>query len=154
MTIRPATGEDVGAVTALVASAYGGYVPRLGREPGPMLDDYGRRVDRGQTFVFEHDGAIVGVLVLERQPDALLLENVAVLPAAQGRGFGHALIAYAEQEARRLGYAVLRLYTHVLMTENIRLYRSLGFRETHRIAEKGFQRVYMARPVDRSSAPG
>jgi ribosomal protein S18 acetylase RimI-like enzyme len=30
------------------------------------------------------------------------------------------------------------------MTENIALYERLGFRQTGRISEKGFERVYMA----------
>lgn len=33
------------------------------------------------------------------------------------------------------------------MTENIALYTRLGFKETGRICEKGFERVYMAKPL-------
>jgi ribosomal protein S18 acetylase RimI-like enzyme len=60
---------------------------------------------------------------------------------------GRALVAFAEAEARRRGYAQLRLYTHVLMTENLALYRRLGFEESGRITEKGYERVYMAKRV-------
>jgi ribosomal protein S18 acetylase RimI-like enzyme len=56
-------------------------------------------------------------------------------------------VAYAEAEARRRTYAQLRLYTHVLMTENLALYRRLGFEETGRITEKGYERVYIAKRV-------
>ncbi len=52
---------------------------------------------------------------------------------------------FAETEARRRGYDHIRLYTHVLMTENIAIYRRAGYVETHRIAEKGFDRVYMTK---------
>ena len=44
--------------------------------------------------------------------------------------------------ASQRGFSVLRLYTHVLMTENIALYVRLGFVETARVTEKGFERVY------------
>jgi ribosomal protein S18 acetylase RimI-like enzyme len=143
--IRPAhLGEDQ-ALRALVVAAYGHYVARIGRAPGPMLDDYAARVARGEAWVLEEDGAVVGLLVLEDRPDGLLLDNVAVAPAAHGRGLGRALIAFAEAEARRRGFLALRLYTHALMTENQALYRHLGFVETGRGTQDGFDRVFMAK---------
>jgi ribosomal protein S18 acetylase RimI-like enzyme len=56
-------------------------------------------------------------------------------------------VAFAETEARRRGYSELRLYTHVLMTESQVLYRRLGFRETARVTEKGYDRVYMLKLI-------
>jgi ribosomal protein S18 acetylase RimI-like enzyme len=143
--IRPALPQEAEAVHALVREAYGHYVERLGREPGPMNDDYVQRIAAGQTWVLEEQGALVGILVLEDRPDALLLYNVAVAPTAQGKGHGRQLIAFAEAEARRRGYDELQLFTHVLMTENIALYQRLGFVETGRVDEEGFRRVYMAK---------
>src|SRR4051794_40404690 len=144
--IRPARPEDTGAVCRLVHDAYAHYVERLGKPPGPMLDDYDRRIAAGQAWVLEDGGSIVGVLVLEdAEGGALLLDNVAVAPAAQGKGYGRVLVAFAEEEGRRRGCDKVRLYTHVLMTENLALYRRLGFHEIGRISEKGFDRVYMAK---------
>lgn len=147
MIIRPARPEDVEPVCRIVHAAYGHYATRLGKPPGPMLDDYGRRVTDGQAWVLEDEGALAGVLILEDADGALLLDNVAVSPAAQGRGHGRALIAFAEREARRRGHADLRLYTNVQMTENLALYGRLGFRETGRVTEKGYERVYMAKSL-------
>ena len=111
-----------------------------------MLDDYDRRIAAGQAWVLEDGGTVAGVLVLEdAEGSALLLDNVAVAPAAQGKGHGRALVAFAEEEACRRGCDQVRLYTHVLMTENLALYRRLGFHETRRISEKGYDRVYMAK---------
>ena len=42
----------------------------------------------------------------------------------------------------------LRLYTHVLMVENIVIYQHLGFAEIYRVHEKGFDRVYMAKKLE------
>ena len=145
--IRPARPEDADAVRRLVRDAYGHYVARLGKPPGPMLDDYAERIADGQAWVLEDDGALAGLLVLEDVADALLLDNVAVAPAAQGRGHGRALVAFAEAEARRRGHARLRLYTNVLMTENLALYGRLGFQETAGVSEKGYERVYMAKEL-------
>ena len=61
----------------------------------------------------------------------------------QGKGHGRTLVAFAEAEARRRGHAEIRLYTHVLMAENLAIYGRLGFAETHRVTEKGYDRVYM-----------
>ena len=144
--IRPARLEDVDAIRRLVQDAYSPYVTRLGKPPGPMLDDYARRVADGEAWVLEEGGKLAGVVVLEETGDsALLLDNVAVAPSAQGKGFGRALVAFAEAEAHRRGHAEVRLYTNVAMTENLALYGRLGFRETHRVSEKGYERVYMAK---------
>ena len=144
--IRPARPEDAPAIRQLVQDAYGHYVARMGKPPGPMLDDYDRRIADGQAWVLEDEDWLAGVLVLEDvSGGALLLDNVAVAPSAQGKGYGRALIAFAEAEARRRGHGEVRLYTHVLMRENLALYARLGFRETGRVSEKGYERVYMAK---------
>lgn len=144
--IRPARPEDAPAIRQLVHDAYAHYVARLGKPPGPMLDDYDARILAGQAWLSEHDGTLEGVLVLEPTTgNALLLDNVAVAPHAQGKGLGRALVAFAETEARRRNCTELRLYTHVLMTENLALYQRLGFHETGRVNEKGYHRIYMTK---------
>ena len=64
-TIRPARPEDADAVRRLVQDAYGHHVARMGKPPGPMLDDYVRRIADGQAWVLEDAGELAGVLVLE-----------------------------------------------------------------------------------------
>jgi ribosomal protein S18 acetylase RimI-like enzyme len=83
--------------------------------------------------------------VLLPKPDHLLLDNIAVRPERQGQGLGRRLIEFAEAEARRLGYRELRLYTHEKMVENIALYRRLGFEQTGRGHEAGYDRVFMTK---------
>ena len=143
--IRPASAADVDPVRTVVDAAYGHYVARIGKPPGPMLDDYTTRIADRQVWVLEDDGRIVGILVLEQGPQGLLLDNIAVLPDRQGRGFGRALIEFAEAETLRRGFGEIHLYTHALMSENIALYRGIGFVETHRVNEKGYDRVYMTK---------
>jgi GNAT superfamily N-acetyltransferase len=145
--IRLATSTDTKAVRDVVLAAYRPYIPRIGREPGPMLDDYACRIAAGQVWVLEEQDRIAGVLVLEEQTDSFLLDNIAVPPDCQGKGYGRLLIGFAEAEATRRGWHAITLYTHALMTENQVLYRHLGFNETRRISEKGFDRVYMTKPL-------
>jgi ribosomal protein S18 acetylase RimI-like enzyme len=143
--IRHARAGEDAAVRDVVHAAYRHYITRIGKPPGPMLDDYERRIADGQTWVLCDDDRIVGILVLEETPAGFLLDNVAVLPEGQGKGYGRRLIEFAEAEARRREFTEIVLYTHALMTENIALYRRVGFVETSRISEKGYDRVYMAK---------
>ena len=145
--IRIACHRDARVVRDVVHAAYAHYIARIGKPPGPMLDDYARRIADGQTWVLEEAGRIVGVLVLEETQAGFLLDNVAVLPGCQGKGHGRALVEFAEAEARRRRYDAIHLYTHALMTENIALYRRVGFIETHRVREKGYDRVYMTKSL-------
>lgn len=145
--LRFAAPEEAAAVAALVDRAYAGYIERMGRKPGPMLDDYAALIADGLVRVMCRDGGICGVLVLIEKDDHLLLDNVAVDPAAQGLGIGQRLIGAAEDVARTLGYATVRLYTHETMVENVALYEHLGFSITHRTKERGFDRIYMAKAL-------
>jgi GNAT superfamily N-acetyltransferase len=139
---RPAQPDEAPALRDLVRAAYAKYVPRLGREPAPMLDDYAARIEAGQAFVLKEGDALVGALILEDEPDALMLYNIAVSPDAQGQGLGKRLMAFTEAEARRRGYGLLKLYTNEKMVENVAMYPRLGFTETHRGSEAGHRRVY------------
>lgn len=145
ITIRPAAGSDVDTVHRITAAAYQHYVPRIGREPAPMVTDYGDAVAAGQAWVAEEDGHAVGIVVLIPQADHLLVENIAVRPSAQARGIGRRFLELADERARELGYDEVRLYTHETMTENIAYYPRRGYTETHRGGQDGFRRVFFSK---------
>jgi ribosomal protein S18 acetylase RimI-like enzyme len=145
--IRAATADDVSAITQIVGQAYRHYIARIGKPPGPMLDHYAARVLEGAVWVIEEGPAIVGISVLLPTTDYLLLDNVAVSPARQGLGLGRRLLAFAEAEAVRRGYCEIRLYTHQTMAENQRLYASIGYEETGRGTEAGYDRVFMRKQL-------
>jgi GNAT superfamily N-acetyltransferase len=147
-SIRKASPADVPRIEAIAAAAYAPYTPRIGRPPAPVTADYGGAAARGEVWVAEADGTITGLLVLVARPDHLLLENVAVDPAAQGTGVGTRLLAEAEEHALRLGLPEVRLYTNVAMTENLAYYPRRGYVETHRGHEDGFDRVYFSKRVE------
>ncbi|WP_349368074.1 GNAT family N-acetyltransferase [Salinarimonas sp.] len=147
---RPAGPDEAPAVAALVDAAFAAYLPRLGRPPGPMLQDWAANVAAGEVVVVaDETGALDALARIVPEPEALLLDTLAVRPDRQGRGLGRALVAVAEDEARRRGLARLRLYTNALMTENVALYTRLGFVETHRGGEPPYQRVFMEKAVPR-----
>ena len=145
--IRAATAADVPAITDIVDQAYRHYIARMGKQPAPMLDDYAARVSEGAVWILEEGAAIAGIIVLLSTTNYLLLDNVAVSPARQGLGLGRRLLAFAEAEAMRRGYHEIRLYTHQTMVENQSLYASIGYEETGRGAEAGYDRVFMRKQV-------
>ena len=147
--IRPARPDDRDAVEAVVHAAYSIYVHRIGKPPGPMLDNYTTRIADGSvSVVADSTGNIAGIIVLILNSDHLLLDNIAVRPNYQGQGFGRVLIEFAEREAERLGYSRIRLYTHEKMTENIDLYRRIGFVESGRGQQGGYDRVFMVKDLE------
>jgi ribosomal protein S18 acetylase RimI-like enzyme len=137
--------DDLLAIQRIVREAYTPFIARIGKPPGPMGDDYAALVAADAVTVAERDGRVVGLLVLLDRHDHLLLDNVAVDPAAQGSGVGRSLMAYAEAEALRRGHREIQLYTNVAMTENIATYKRAGFVETGRGEASGFQRVFFAK---------
>ncbi len=146
-TIRPATRDDLQPVETVIHAAYCHYVARIGREPGPMLDDYSALIEQGLVHVIEHEGLVKGVLVLIPEKHSMLLDNIAIAPDVQGLGLGRKLLEFAEHAAIASSYRSITLYTNEAMTENIALYARIGYVETHRAEEKGLRRVYMRKPL-------
>ena len=146
--IRQAVGADEPGVRACVEAAYTPYVERMGKPPAPMLDDYANLIESGVVYVASLDDRLVGLIVLWPKEDHLYIDNVAVLPQAQGAGVGAALLGFADAQAQRASQNEIRLYTNEKMTENIQYYPKKGYRETHRASDAGYQRVYYSRFLD------
>lgn len=145
--IRKAQPADTPKMKNCVKAAYRHYISRMGKPPGPMLDDYSEVVRKHQAFVAELNGQVVGVLVLILQDEGILLDNFAVPPEYQGQGFGRKLVEFAESEARNQGFSHLDLYTHGCMAENIEMYKRRGYVKTERRSVRGYQRVYMRKSL-------
>lgn len=152
--VRVAVPADHDGVRKIVDQAYAPYRARIGRHPGPMLDDYRARIAAGALFVAVDStggqAAFAGILVLEadtQRADTLLLDNIAVAPDRRGRGIAARLFDFAEAEARRRDKTRIQLYTNALMHENLALYRRSGWREIGPKTEDGYRRIYFDRPV-------
>jgi GNAT superfamily N-acetyltransferase len=146
-TLRLAGVADVAVVADCVLRAYARYDKRLPIPPRPVLADYTTVVREHPTWLLEQDGRCVGVLVLAPEADHLLLENVAVDPSYQGRGFGGRLLDFAEAEARRQGFTEIRLYTNALMTENRAIYARRGYVEYAQTHVDGRDVVFMRKQL-------
>lgn len=107
-TIRLATVSDIPAIQEIVNDAYGHYVERIGSKPAPMNDDYAEHVERRTIWVLETSNGIAGLMVLRADGHFVLVSNVAVSKAYQGRGFGKRLLDFADAFASQNGSSYKR----------------------------------------------
>ncbi len=143
--LRRAVAADAAAIRELTREAYAKWVPVIGREPKPMTADYAEALRTNRFDVLFVDGKLAALIETVVQADCLLIENVAVSPAFQGRGLSRQLMAHAERLAASLGCGEVRLYTNKLFAENLHLYRSLGYRVDSEEPFKGGWRVDMSK---------
>lgn len=143
--LRRAGPGDAEAIAALTRDAYAKWIPVIGRAPKPVSADYDVAVRAHLIDLLTADGVLVALVECIAEPDHLLIENLAVAPAHQGRGYGKRLMAHVEDLARELGHAEVRLYTNKLFAENIAFYQSLDYRITAETPFKGGFIVHMHR---------
>ncbi len=144
-TLHKATSDDASAISALTDAAYSHYIQLIGRKPLPMTADYAKMAFENEIWLLHVEQQLAGVLVLEHEPDTLLIYSIAIQPEFQKQGFGQRLLAFAEQQAIQAGYRSIRLYTNEKFTYNINLYKSLGYQETGREALLNSTIVHMVK---------
>ncbi len=145
--IRPAQPSDELAIQTCANLAYHGYVALMGQKPAPMVADFAALIAAGHVHVAESAHNVLGFIVFYQKSDGFMLENVAVRPDAAGQGIGKRLIAVCEMAAQRSGATSVHLYTNEKMTANLSIYPHLGYRETDRKTEDGFNRVYFEKSI-------
>jgi GNAT superfamily N-acetyltransferase len=147
--MRPARPDEAEAVRALVEAAFTRHIAAVGRRPAPMDDDHAARIAAGQQYVADGDepGTLAASIVLVDETDHLVVNNVAVAPSCQRQGYGRSLLTFAEDEARRRGLAEVRLHTHARMADNLIIYPRLGYVESGRAQQGGFDRVLFVKAV-------
>ena len=96
-----------------------------------MTADYDAALRSHRIDLLYDDVALVGVIETIKEPDHLLVENLAVAPDHQGRGHARTLMAHAERLAQAEGHLEIRLYTNSRFVTNIALYQRLGFEIFH-----------------------
>lgn len=146
--IKRADSHHLAAVRAIAEEAYEPYIARIGKRPAPMDTDFAEQIRRGTVFVAVAEGAVDGFIITFARALDQFIENIAVASSARNSGVGYRLMAFAEMQAKEHGKTHLRLYTNEKMGESLTYYRALGFQETERREEAGFQRVYMEKRLE------
>jgi GNAT superfamily N-acetyltransferase len=110
-TIRPARPDESAQLTALAvrSKAHWGYDDAFMRAALPELTIAPDLIARATVNVAERAGDLVGVYVLSLEDGGPTLRDLWVNPPAIGTGVGSALWRHMLLEARRLGYAAVRI---------------------------------------------
>ncbi|MTI18692.1 GNAT family N-acetyltransferase [Rhodobacteraceae bacterium RKSG542] len=140
--IRRAQHKDIEWVQECANRAYTIYEARIGKKPAPMFADYHAQVGAGILHILRTDGEDCGFIVVYPQDDHLFIENIAVHPVHQGKGHGKTLLHFAEKLAQKNELNAIELYTNEHMSDNLSLYSRLGYEETERREEDGYNRIY------------
>ncbi|MGR3937411.1 GNAT family N-acetyltransferase [Streptomyces sp. BRA346] len=144
LTYRGATEADVGALVALIESAYRGDASRTGwtteadilggqRTDPEGVTDVVRSAD-GRMMVVERDGELIACCQLERRGEHAYFGMFAVRPGLQGGGLGKAVLAEAERFAVT-EWAVREMHMTVITAreELIAWYERRGYARTGRM---------------------
>jgi ribosomal protein S18 acetylase RimI-like enzyme len=139
--IRKAITEDSDGLKNCMESAYSTYLDRMGGIHLPAMGiDYASEIEHYPAWVVDSAGDILGGLIMTFENGEASIANIAVDPGYQGHGIGGALMSFAESKASEQGFPELRLATHVLLDENLALYRHLGWKETGRDETRVFMK--------------
>ncbi len=128
LIFRTVLASDYDDADRILRAAFTPYVRRTGREVGPDFNArLGAAIERGDVYVGEDAGRIVGVAMTERRGDSLYIDRLAVDPQQQKGGVGRWLMAELEALARSRGDGSLSLETAEMMEHLVRLYGGFGF---------------------------
>lgn len=142
IVLRAATAGDAAAIARVIAASFEQYRGKLNPESGAFretADGIAAELATGAgAIVAERNGEMIGCVLIEEKEGDLYFGRLSVLPPARGQGLARQLIDAIEAEARRRGLSGVRLGVRVVLTDNQRLFKSLGYRETSREAHPGF----------------
>jgi GNAT superfamily N-acetyltransferase len=146
--IRPAAPADAEAIRNLTRAAYAKWVALIGREPLPMQADYQRAIAEHTIDLLIDGGVLAGLIETILRPDHLWIENVAVAPERQGRGYGRLLLAHAERRAVEAARLEIRLQTNRTFVANLALYAKLAYEVDRTEPFRGGTIVHMSKRIE------
>lgn len=150
MKIRKAVFDDVFAVSRIydelhTAEEKGEATIGWVRGVYPTKDTALAALERGDLFVQEEEGRIVGAAIINHTqcdgykdaawqysaPDhrIMVLHTLVVSPSVSGRGYGKAFISFYEEYAGVNGCRFLRMDTNERNVRARTMYKRLGYRE-------------------------
>jgi GNAT superfamily N-acetyltransferase len=147
LQFRRAGPADVEIVRAITEAAYAKWVPIIGRKPKPMVADHAAAIRDHEIELALVDGKPAGLIELIPATDHLLLESIAIDPAAQGTGLGRALMRRVEDQARARNLPQIRLYTNKAFAANVDFYLRLGYAIDREEPFMGGLTVYFSKPA-------
>ena len=125
--LRRARADEAEKVAAFQRVAYAKNNEILGVPSVPILADYAQVLADYEVWVADDGDGYAGVLILELQPDDLLIWSIATAASARQRGLGKQMLAASEERARAHGRTRMTLYTGEPLKGNIAWYQRHGY---------------------------
>jgi ribosomal protein S18 acetylase RimI-like enzyme len=127
--LRQGSADDFAFVCWLQATTMRPLVEQIwGWDEAAQRDLFRARFEGAARQIIVVDGRDVGVLEVERRPNALEIETLQIAPEAQGQGIGEAVLRDLIAEAHAHGQpATLQVFQ--INTRARALYERLGFIE-------------------------
>lgn len=153
MTIERAVAADAGEILTVQRAAYVSEAQLYG-DPyiTPLvesLEQLRKVIENAVVLKALDEGRIVGAVRGQLAGTTCLVGRLVVAPDRQGRGLGTALLSALHEQVPEA--AAFDLFTGHLSEANLRLYRRLGYRETHRERmDDHLTMVHLRRTPDRS----
>lgn len=164
--IRTAQSDDADTIAAITRTAFQQFAHRVyppfrahSQTPAHVRFEIEvRRFVYGLAFV---DGRAAGHVRYRLRPGYMHVSRLAVLPGSRGHGVGRRLMAWVEDEARRLGVRVLRGEVRTVLKDVLQYYADIGYRVIGYASLRGVRRcltlIEKRLPIDHptpSEAPG
>jgi GNAT superfamily N-acetyltransferase len=155
--IERAAPEDAGEILTVQRAAYVAEAQIYGDPFIPPLVESLEQIQRvlaGDAVVIKAVAGdrLVGTVRAQFSDQTCLVGRLVVVPDLQGRGLGTLLMKALEAAVLQRA-AALVLFTGHLSTGNLRLYRRLGFAETHRESIAAHLTLVHMRKVLPAAAP-
>ena len=150
MNVRKAEKKDISAVTEIYGDIHtaeeSGNV-KIGWIRGvyPVRETAEAALGRGDLFVMEDGGAVVGTGIINRMQvesyragnwhfpaedsDVMVQHTLVISPHCSGKGYGKAFVAFYENYARENGCHYLRIDTNARNSNARAMYKKLGYAE-------------------------
>ncbi len=130
----------------IAIAAYQPYIALMGRAPAPLNADYRCHIQQDRVLVLFQGEQICGYAILLQQDGQFWLDNIAIDPDVQSKGYGRMLIE-AIEEIIRPQADFYQLYTNIVMDQNIKWYQRLGFVQTKTATIDGYHRIYFKKQL-------
>jgi tRNA threonylcarbamoyladenosine biosynthesis protein TsaE len=150
----PERAHDVHRITQAAFAGYRTLDPPSGatRE---SVERVREELAAGGGAIAGLEGRPVGCLRWQLAPDGRFhVRRVAVEPGLQRRGVGQALMAWAEDEARRRACRAVSAGVRIALPGNLAFYRRLGYEVTGERSHDGYERATWLALRKELSRPG
>lgn len=150
MNYHKATQQDIAAIAQIYADIHtqeesGACTTGWTRNVYPTAQTAEFALQRGDLFVQEENGMVVGAAIINQQQvdvyadgswqhpapaeKVMVLHTLVISPSLARRGYGKGFVAFYEQYALQNGCPYLRMDTNARNARARALYKSLGYSE-------------------------